>query len=195
MKCTKRIMVVALALICALGITIVAPESAHAYSGAPGTGITFERAIEIARNAAGGGQVKEVEWELKNGNPRYEVEVYFNGRKHEIRINAVTGELTKHTSKATSKTITGITISQVTSAVATGFADIALTQSGGGTVREVEFELNKNGVLICEIELTDLSGNKHEFKFNASTGEMLRHSSKAPKNGSSCSGTINHLAP
>jgi len=189
MKNKKRIIVVALALICALGITNAAPETAHAYSSV--TEVTFERAIEIARNAAGGGQVKEVEWELKNRNPVYEVEVYANGRKHEIRIDAVTGDLTKHTSKATAKTITGITVSQVTSAVATGFADTALAQAGGGTVNEVEFEL-KNGVLICEIEINN-NGTKHEFRFNVSTGELLRHTSKATRNGSSGSGTINHL--
>ena len=191
MKITKRIKAVALALICGLGITITAPVSAHAYSGA--TGITFEQAVEIAINAAGGGQVKDVEWELKNGNPVYEVEVYFNGRKHEIRMDAATGNLTKHKSKATSKTITGITVSQVTSALVTGFTDTALAQAGGGTVTEVEFEL-KNGVLICEIEINN-NGTKHEFKFNVSTGEILRHTSKAPKRGNSGNGTINHLAP
>ena len=155
------------------------------------TQITFERAVEIARNAAGGGQVKEVEWELKNGNPRYEVKVYFDGRKHEIRIDAVTGDLTKHTSKATNKTVTGITVSQLTSAKATELADAALAASNGGTVTEIEFEL-KNGVLICEIEINN-NGTKHEFRFNVSTSELLKHSSKAPKNGNSSSRTINHL--
>ena len=191
MKGTKRIVAVALALICALGVTIAAPVSAHAYSSA--AGITFERAIEIARDAAGGGQVTEVEWALKNGNPRYELEIYHNGRKHEIKIDAVTGDFIKHKSKATSKTKAGMTISQVTSARAMELAEAALSLSGGGTVREIEFELKK-GVLICEIEINN-NGTKHEVKYNVSTGAMTQHKSKNSGSGNRYSGTINHLAP
>ena len=176
----KAILSITLAFILVFGAAVTAQAVVMG-----GTQITFERAMEIARNAVGGGSVMEVEWELKNGNPIYELEIYHNARKHKIKLCAVTGELTKHTSREANRTVTGITI-QVTSATATRFAEAAIARAGGGYVKAIEFEL-KNGVLICEVEVIN-DGTKHEFKFNVSTGEMIQHKSKAPR-----SGTINHL--
>jgi uncharacterized membrane protein YkoI len=138
------------------------------------TKVTFEQAMTAAATKVVGGIVKEIKWEHKRQQPVYEVEIYSNGQKHEIKINAVTGEIIRHNSRRSSstQTLNGLYATEVTSARAIKLAETAITQAGGGTVMEVEWK-NKDGVLICEIEVMN-NGRKHEVKLNAATGEIIK---------------------
>jgi uncharacterized membrane protein YkoI len=104
------------------------------------------------------------------------VEVYNNGHKHEIKIDAITGEINSYKSKRTQapRTRSGLYAAEVTSVRAIKLAETAVAQANGGTVSEIEWE-RKNGVLICGVEVSN-DRRKHETKFNAATGEIIRKS-------------------
>jgi uncharacterized membrane protein YkoI len=61
--------------------------------------ITFAKAEEIAVAQVGGGTVMEINLERKYQQIFYEVEIRLHERKHEIKIDAETGEVVKSKSK------------------------------------------------------------------------------------------------
>ena len=168
----RKMMMFAIAIFCVAWATLVTPVSAHA-SVLGETQITFERAIGIAIGRTGGGILKEIEWKRGRRGPVYEAEMYHNGQKHEITINAVTGEITRHKSKRSKshQALIGLTDSEVTSVRAIQLAEAAIARIGGGTVREIIWEY-KYGMLVCEVEVNN-NGRKYEIKFNAATGEII----------------------
>ena len=165
---------IAIITICVMGFCL---DFAHAsYLG--NTQISFERAIEIAFGRAGGnGTVKEVEWNLKYGQPIYEVEIYRNGQKYEIKINGVTGEVFRLKSKQTYKIPAGLTVSQITSARSNEFAKIAVDMLGGGTVVNIEWEQKTFGTIV-DVKIIN-NGVKHEVKINPVTSEIVQHKQKS----------------
>ena len=70
--------------------------------GLPTAQVTSNRSIElteISLKEVGGGTVTEIAWEVKDGQPICKIKVNSNGRRHEIRIDAATGEIVKLKSK------------------------------------------------------------------------------------------------
>ena len=174
----RNIVMFALALVCVMGNALFAPAPVHA-SVLGETQVSFERAIQIAIGHAGGsgGVVTDVEWKNKHGrSPVYEIEIYRGGQKHEIRIDAVTGEIIRAKNKRTSKMPAGLVVSQVTSARSNELAATAVSRAGGGRVAEIDWEHGRNGTIV-EIEVNN-NGQKHEFRFNPATGEIIRHRSR-----------------
>ena len=55
--------------------------------------VSFERATEVATARIGGGFLEEIEIEYERGLLIYEVTIRFNGRRYEVKINAVTEEI------------------------------------------------------------------------------------------------------
>ena len=51
--------------------------------------------MEIANTKIGGDTVTEIAWEIKYGQPVCKISVSGNGRRHEIRIDAATGEIVR----------------------------------------------------------------------------------------------------
>ena len=62
----------------------------QAYSTAQ---VPFEKAMEIAVTAIGGGEVEEIELEFDDGILIYEVKLRYNNREREVKINAITGAI------------------------------------------------------------------------------------------------------
>ena len=67
-------------------------------SGTPSTGdfIGRERALEIAFALTGGGYVAEFELDEDDGYYTYEIEIIYDGKEHEIELDARTGELLEY---------------------------------------------------------------------------------------------------
>ena len=57
--------------------------------------ISFGEAMEIAVKRIGGGEILEIEFEPGRGGWIYEIKLRHNGRKHEVYINADTGDIIK----------------------------------------------------------------------------------------------------
>lgn len=61
-----------------------------------GRTLPLERILEIARGAVGGGEVVDVEFEIKNGRPVCEVKIIDkSGRMREVYVEAETGQVLK----------------------------------------------------------------------------------------------------
>ena len=164
----KVLFAVVLALVFAFAMSV----SAHA-SVLGDTQISFERAIQIAVEHTGNGTVTEIEWESKYGLPVYEIEIYRDRQKYEIKIDAVTGEIIRTKEKRTSSTPDGLTVSQVTSARTIELATTAINRAGGGRIVEINWD-RERGRTVVEVEVNN-NGQKHEFIFNAATDEIIRH--------------------
>lgn len=141
-----------------------------------GTKISFERAVQIASDSAGGGAVTEAEWESKYGRPLYTIEIIRSGREHEIKIDAVTGEILKSKSERESSAPLGIAASLLTTARSNELAKIAVTKAGGGTVTKIKHE-RKAGRTITEVKVNN-NGARHEIKIDAETKRVIRSESK-----------------
>jgi len=66
-------------------------EAAFFFRTSYRTQVSFEQAIETAIVRIGGGALEEIELDHKNGLLIYEVEIKYNNRHYEVKIDAVTG--------------------------------------------------------------------------------------------------------
>ena len=134
--------------------------------------IPFERAVEIALAHAGGGVVTQIDWELKYGRPRFGVEVIHGGFEYEVRIDGITGNIERTKSESTRKQSSGLT--NVTSARVLVFVQTALARTGGGTVREIEWERNsRSGEEYVKIEIHN-NGRRFDIRVDVATNSIIR---------------------
>ena len=171
MKMTRKFAFVFLASF-ALGTYLAVPVSAQS-SVFGETQISFERAVEIASARSGGGVVTQVEWELRYGRPSYTVKLIDYGRKHEVRIDGVTGEITRHESKSTRDRADGLTM--VSSARVQTFAQTALARTGGGSmINEVEWKRESRGRgEYIEFEIHH-DGWRNKIRIDVATNSIIR---------------------
>jgi uncharacterized membrane protein YkoI len=138
-----------------------------------------EKAEEIAIKRVGGGTVVEIDLERKNQIFRYEVEIKHEGRKYEIKIDAITGEIIKFKDSIHKKTSAQSHTGSLTQSVKITFAqaeEIALKRANGGTVMEVKLGSNYQQITY-EVEVRH-EGRKFEIKIDAKTGEILKYKVK-----------------
>ena len=136
------------------------------------TQITFERAVEIALRNTGGGIVAQIDWELKYGRSRFSVEVFHGGREHKVRIDGITGNIERTKSESTRKTPGALT--NVTTERVILFAQTALQRTGGGTVREIEWERSsRSGEEYIKFEI-DNNGRRHDIRVDVATNSIIR---------------------
>lgn len=74
---------------------VTTPTPSHSGSTASSQ-ISYEKAKEIALAKVGGGTVKKIELDYEKGYLVYEVEVRYNGREYEVKIDATTGGIVKY---------------------------------------------------------------------------------------------------
>jgi len=137
--------------------------------------ISAERAEEIAIKRVGGGTIMEIDLERKNQQISYEVEIYHEGQKYEIKIDATTGEITKFKDKPLKKPSVKSQTGSLVQVAKIKFAkaeEIAIKQVGGGTVKEIKLE-RKNQQTFYKVEITN-NQQKYEIKIDAATGEILK---------------------
>ena len=130
--------------------------------------IGMEKAVEVARDEAGGGKIDEKEFD-KDDN-EYEIDIINEGSKYEVEINATTGDV----KDVEIETKDGRTPADEEAETASGFigrdeaVKVAKNKVGGGDVHEKEFDRDDNEY---EIDLI-YDGSKYEVEINATTGEV-----------------------
>jgi len=147
--------------------------------------ITYERAKEIALAKVGGGTVKEIELDYEHGVLVYEVEIKYNDAEYDVDIDAATGEIVKYKSEystnnatTTQNPSTTPKPSQSDSTASTQITydrakEIALAKVGGGTVKEIELDYEKER-LVYEVEIK-YNGQEYEIDIDAATGEIVKY--------------------
>lgn len=137
--------------------------------------ITSDKAQEIALEKTSGGEVTKWELDYKDGIKVYEIEVINGSTKYSMEIGAVDGQVynykeklakTNAESQSPKKTLPETVIT------AEKAKEIAIAETGGGTVKEYELDYEK-GVWIYEIEVI-LDKTEYEAEINAETGEILK---------------------
>lgn len=130
--------------------------------------IGMEKAVEIARNEAGGGKIDEKEFD-KDDN-EYEIDIINEGSKYEVEINATTGDV----KDVKIETKDGRAPADGEAVTDSGFigmdeaVKVAKDKVGGGEVHEKEFDRDDNEY---EIDIF-YGGSKYEVEINATTGEV-----------------------
>ena len=163
-----------------IGLGISQNQLAENPTRLAGSQITFEQALQIALARTSGGTLKEIELERKkNGVLLYDIEILTNGRKVEMYIDAMTGQVTniKEKRSSSSQMNNDSFHNQITSANAARLSEIGLARLGCGTIEEMGWKLGWNSY-IFEIEIRDTNGRKHEVKIDSTTSTIISIKSK-----------------
>jgi len=172
----------ALAALMFLGVTAVfATDAVGGASGAPYTESAVQTSLQaegIARAQAGQGIVTKLEYKTdKHGRSKYDVKILSGSLRHDMTIDAASGNIVKYsqkTSRISEERIGSLKIGR-------GEAErIAVTASGGGLVCAYELDQKKDGKIVYEIDVLRDDG-KHEFEIDAETGTILKFERKASK--------------
>lgn len=146
------------------------------------------------------GTILELDLTLRGGEPVYKANIIVGGKRVLVYFNAVTGtEIERKSAVALDEEETkiyndynivssvsgqGKTISEIAAGAQTSYSakaqisyerakEIALAKIGGGTVREIELDREKER-LVYEIEVR-YNGMKYEIDIDAATGEILKY--------------------
>ena len=93
----KLLMVAVLSFIFCIALAVQAQAHDHARTGGgQQIQVSFDRARDIALERVGGGRVRNIELERERGLNFWDVEVRYRRRKHEIKIDASSGEILGH---------------------------------------------------------------------------------------------------
>ena len=175
----KKKTTIIITMICAIGCVYSISLPAQVIQGdslIQAVQITPVRAEEIAVAQAGGGTVMEIELERKNQQILYGVGITHDGRKHEIKIDATTGEIIRFKSSNLRRlpVLPQVQRDSLIQTAQISFAkaeEIAIARTGGGTVIEVGLE-RKSQQTFYEIEITH-DGRKYEIKIDAASGDIF----------------------
>ena len=131
--------------------------------------ISTAQAIAIAEKDTGA-TADNLELELKRGNAVYEIDLHDDKQEYEIRVNAITGEITKRQSEYEDDLPRRGTIT-ITQAIETA------ERETGAKVVEADLDGKRSG-LVYEIELIGSDGNRYDVDISADDGKVLRKNEK-----------------
>ena len=136
---------------------------------ANGDFIGMEKAVQIAKDKVGGGEVTDKEFDRDDND--YEIELEYESSEYDVEINATTGEVTDidQENKSGGEYTNNIEFdgNYISSEVA---LNIALDAVGGGTVDEWELDKDDNEY---DIEI-DYDGSEFEVEIHATTGKVIK---------------------
>lgn len=130
--------------------------------------IGAERAVEIATEAAGGGELVQIEIDHDDRTWEWELELVADGTEHEVDIDATTGEVTEH---ETDEDEDQDPVVDVTSPMAYSEAiEIALGQEPG---RVSGWDLDSDdGTIRYQIDIERAEGGDVEVEVDVETGDV-----------------------
>ena len=131
--------------------------------------ISAAHAIAIAEKDTGA-TADNLELELKRGNAVYEIDLHDDKQEYEIRVDAITGEITKRQSEYEDDLPRRGTIT-ITQAIETA------ERETGAKVVEADLDGKRSG-LVYEIELIGSDGSRHFADISADDGKILRSGEK-----------------
>ena len=108
--------------------------------------------------------------ELHRGSAVYEIDLHDDKQEYEIRVDAITGEITKRQSEYEDDLPRRGTIT-ITQAIETA------ERETGAKVVEADLD-GKRGGLVYEIELIGSDGNRYDVDISADDGKILRSGEK-----------------
>ncbi|MCJ8007390.1 PepSY domain-containing protein [Lederbergia wuyishanensis] len=178
----KKILIPALALTIigsgAVGATLIKP--AFASTSANTATITKEQSKEIALKEISGA-VTDVELEKEHGTLAYDIEIKdANGIEHDVVVDANSGKVLKTETDNEKDDDDSEVSDEVEKTQLLKEAKISIEESTAiaqakvkGKVTDAELD-DENGVVIYEVEITDLQGQQHEVKIDAKSGKILK---------------------
>ena len=108
--------------------------------------------------------------ELHRGSAVYEIDLHDDKQEYEIRVDAITGEITKRQSEYEDDLPRRGTIT-ITQAIETA------ERETGAKVVEADLDGKRSG-LVYEIELIGSDGNRYDVDISADDGKVLRKNEK-----------------
>ena len=108
--------------------------------------------------------------ELHRGSAVYEIDLHDDKQEYEIRVDAITGEITKRQSEYEDDLPRRGTIT-ITQAIETA------ERETGAKVVEADLDGKRSG-LVYEIELIGSDGNRYDMDISADDGKVLRKNEK-----------------
>src|SRR5690625_204086 len=131
--------------------------------------IGMEKAVQIAKDEVGGGDVTDKEFDKDDND--YEIELDYDGSEYDIEINAATGEVTDIDQENESGGEYTNNIEFDGDYMSSEEAlNIALDAVGGGTVDEWDLDKDDNEY---DIEI-DYDGSEFEVEIHATSGKVIK---------------------
>ena len=131
--------------------------------------ISAAQAIAIAEKDTNA-TADNLDLELHRGSAVYEIDLHDDKQEYEIRVDAITGEITKRQSEYEDDLPRRGTIT-ITQAIETA------ERETGAKVVEADLD-GKRGGLVYEIELIGSDGNRYDVDISADDGKVLRKNEK-----------------
>ena len=131
--------------------------------------ISAAQAIAIAEKDTNA-TADNLDLELRRGNAVYEIDLHDDKQEYEIRVDAITGEITKRQSEYEDDLPRRGTIT-ITQAIETA------ERETGAKVVEADLDGKRSG-LVYEIELIGSDGNRYDVDISADDGKVLRKNEK-----------------
>ena len=131
--------------------------------------ISAAQAIAIAEKDTNA-TADNLDLELHRGSAVYEIDLHDDKQEYEIRVNAITGEITKRQSEYEDDLPRRGTIT-ITQAIETA------ERETGAKVVEADLDGKRSG-LVYEIELIGSDGNRYDVDISADDGKVLRKNEK-----------------
>ncbi|WP_462421697.1 PepSY domain-containing protein [Salinicoccus sp. Marseille-QA3877] len=143
-------------------------EGTQSTSSADSEFIGMEKAVQIAKDKVGGGDVTDKEFDKDDND--YEIELVYDGSEYDVEINATTGEVTDIDQENKSDREYTNNIEFEGEFISSEEAlNIALDAVGGGTVDEWDLDKEDNEF---DIEI-DYDGSEYEVEIHATTGKVI----------------------
>ncbi len=131
-----------------------------------------ESLLEKCLNAAKqqqSGRFTKVEYLMSNGKPAYEFEVLDDkGVEHELMCDARTAEVYE-----TETEVDSASDEQFKAKIDLETAINTVSKQYPGRVEEVEYEIEKNGMLTYEIDVVDNQGRETKVEVDAVSGKII----------------------
>ena len=131
--------------------------------------ISAAQAIAIAEKDTNA-TADNLDLELHRGSAVYEIDLHDDKQEYEIRVDAITGEITKRQSEYEDDLPRRGTIT-ITQAIETA------ERETGAKVVEADLDGKRSG-LVYEIELIGSDGNRYDVDISADDGKILRKNEK-----------------
>ena len=175
---TKKTFLAALGLAALLGSSLALADHDHGPKhGGPRqdvvaleqSKISAAQAIAIAEKDTNA-TADNLDLELHRGSAVYEIDLHDDKQEYEIRVDAITGEITKRQSEYEDDLPRRGTIT-ITQAIETA------ERETGAKVVEADLDGKRSG-LVYEIELIGSDGNRYDVDISADDGKVLRKNEK-----------------
>lgn len=153
-----------------LGLLAATSYAAHALDPMPATKVSMEACLSAAL-AQVPGKVKELEFGLENGEPRYEFEIAAaDGRETEVECSAITGKIMEVEWENENMDLdTFLAAAKLSPAQA---REIALKRVPGRIVG-LDMETNSAGTMSYEFEVRTADGKALDVEIDAMTGGVI----------------------